>query len=512
MERKPLYQGMDLKLNWIDRAISYVAPGMGKRRMESRIWQAMSRQFKGAEMDRTNANWLLGMDTATPDTWELETLRDRSRDLNRNDPVASGATETMSQNIVGRGLRLQSSMSAASLGVTEDRAKELRKQAEGFWQTWQKTADSGNRLTWDEIQFVALRKIVEDGEILALPVMASEQWRPIKRCIELIEAHRLMSVNSATGIEFGKRGEPKRYHIRKANSTKTNPYPAFDSKGRPQILHIFPTKRPGQQRGYPYFAPVINYFKELSDYIEAEVMAARVAACLAVFVTKEESYKSAYNITTQSDDGKSRYQELEPGLVGYLEPGEAVSVVDPKRPGGGFQGFIETILRQIGISLGLPYEILVKDFSKTNYSSARAALLEARKMFQTWRTWFGAKFNQPVYELVMEEGFLRGMLDMPEFYKYKNEYCRAEWIGGGWGWVDPVKEVEASRKAIDYGLSTLAEEVGGQGRDWEEVLEQIKREQDKAAELGVIIASSSKDSKPEAEEKEDEEDAETKEK
>jgi lambda family phage portal protein len=172
-----------------------------------------------------------------------------------------------------------------------------------------------------------------------------------------------------------------------------------------------------------------------------------------------------------------------------LNVGESISVVDPKRGGETFNSFMEGVLRIIGISLGLPYELLVKDFSKTNYSSARAALLEGRRHFSNWRAWFGRKFCQPFWELVLEEAMLRGLLDVrpQDFYARRAEYCRAAWIGGGWGWVDPVKEVESSKLAIDWGLSTYAEETASQGRDWEEVLEQRSREEARIKELGLVI-------------------------
>jgi lambda family phage portal protein len=227
-------------------------------------------------------------------------------------------------------------------------------------------------------------------------------------------------------------------------------------------------------------------------------VAARVAACLAVFVTKTDPMGAAYSSQTGTESGSgSRLQALEPGMVNYLGIGEGINVVDPKRPGETFNAFLEGVLRLIGNALGMPYEIFFKDFSKTNYSSARAALLEGRRFFLNWRGWFAEKFCQPVYELVMEEAYLRGLFDVPRFYELKSEYCRCQWIGGGWGWVDPTKEVEASKMAIDYGLSTMAEEVAGQGRDWEEVLEQRAREQEKIAELGVAIASSGTKTKKE---------------
>lgn len=485
--------------SWLDRAVSFVAPVAGLRRMRARAVKAMAAyEFKGAEQSRLRADWILSSSIPTPPSAERSTLRERARDLNRNDPVASGATETLAINVAGQGLQLQSRIRADVLRVSEERARELQRQAELIWATWKPFADSANRLDFDEMQFLALRKVVEDGEVLALPIMAPEPWRPLKRAVELIEADRLVNTKRQAGMSFsltddgaietGTRGEPTKYWIQKADGTESVGVAARDDKGRPRVIHIFRTNRPGQLRGVPLFAPVMTLFKDLADTVEAEVVAARVAACLAVFVTMTDPAYAAYatHTDTETDTGH-RLQGLEPGLISYLKPGESIGVVSPTRPGDTFEPFVEMVLRMIAMSLNLPYELLTKDFSKTNYSSARAAILEGRRMFMTWRGWFAKKFCQPVYDLVLEEAFLRGQFEAPDFYEMRSEYTRAAWLGGGWGWVDPVKEVEASRKAIDYGLSTLADEAAGQGRDWEETLEQQKREEDKAKELGVLI-------------------------
>lgn len=487
------------KLNWLDRLIVYAAPMWGGRRVAARRGLELATQYRGAEQSRLRADWILGATTVTPSFWELESLRNRSRDLNCNDPVASGATETMAVNIVGQGLRLQSRLRGEALGVSPEQAQEWQRQAEAVWHSWGPMADAGNRLTWDELQFVALRKIVEDGEIIALPVMAGESWRPLKRALELLEADRLGSPTRSDqgfvtqGVELGSRGEPVAYWLTTYDATtgkagQAKRVAARDSRGRPRVLHVYRTNRPGQSRGIPFFAPVLTYFKDLADYLEAEVVAARVAACLAVFITKGDAYQAmgAMSGSTENSTG-ARLQDLEPGLISYLQPGENISVVEQKRGGETFNSFVEGVLRIIGMSLGLPYELLVKDFSKTNYSSARAALLEGRRQFSNWRSWFAAKFCQPVYDLVLEEAFLRGQFQVKDFYGQRAEYTRAQWLGGGWGWVDPVKEVQSSKMAVDFGLSTLAEEAASQGRDWEEVLDQLKREKDELAARGLEI-------------------------
>ena len=496
----------DISKNIIDRAIEKIAPQWGVNRMRSRYALSMMGGYKAADITRIRDNWILpgmGGDQPTGTQYDLSVMRARSRDANRNDPVASGATDTMKTNIIGNGLKPQSKIRAAALGISEERAKDLRRQAETAWSLFAPMADAGNRLDIDEMQFLALTKIIEDGETIVIPTWAKERWRPFGRCLEIIESERLASPSKEMtaaphGIKTGSRGEPETYFIKKTKKSVQDkddylPIKARDSEGRPKILHIFPTKRPGQTRGVPLFAPVLSYFKDLADYMEAEVVAARVAACLAVFITKGDPMAAGMALGGDTETGTNeRIQSIEPGLVSYLNMGESINTVDPKRPGDAFGPFIESILRIIGISIGLPYELIAKDFSKTNYSSARASLLEGRRMFMGWRNWFSRKFCKPIWDLILEEAFLRGMFDAPDFYKFRHEYSQVQWIGGGWGWVDPVKEVDASKKAIDYGLSTLAEETAAQGRDWEEVLEQKARENDKVSELKLDLGTADK--------------------
>lgn len=488
----------------LDRVIAAVSPTSAVKRMQARKMLELSGYYRSASTSRLRSNWLnSGNSDATPPSWELAALRARSRDANRNDPIATGATETLKLNILGSGLRPQSRIRGDMLGVSRDQARILQKQVETIFSDWAKYADSAAIMSFDEIQLLALTKIIEDGEIIAIPTWSSESWRPLSRSIELVESDRLVAPGSRTnmatnGIEFNQAGMPIKYWIKQAENkgglaTSPDAYTgiaARDTDGRPKIIHVFPIKRVGQTRGVPFFAPVLAYFKDLADYLEAEVVAARVAACLAVFVTKADPMQTAFNLSTSNETTGDRIQGIEPGMVGYLGPGESINVVDPKRPGDAFPSFIETMLRIIGGALGIPYELLAKDFSKTNYSSARASLLEGRRMFMQWRTWFADKFCQPILELVLEEAYLRGRFTCPDFYKYKSELCRVQWLGGGWGWVDPVKEIKASTSAIEGNLSTLAEEAANQGRDWEEILEQRATEQSKLDELGLTVDES----------------------
>ena len=84
-------------------------------------------------------------------------------------------------------------------------------------------------------------------------------------------------------------------------------------------------------------------------------------------------------------------------------------------------------------------------------------------------------------------------------------WVRARWIAPGWSWVDPLKEVKASKEAIAGNISSLADEAAGQGKDWEEILEQRAREEQKRKELDLpATTADSKTPKDEEEEKKEE--------
>lgn len=488
-----------------DSVITAIAPSWGLRRARQRAASRMLSTYRGAEKNRLRGDWHALHGSADADLLpDLPTLRQRSRDLNRNDAHASAITGTVVENVVGTGIKPQSRPDVEELGIAEPEARELSRKAERAWRIWCKRADAQNRMSFYEIQALIKRQILENGEVFVLPLMiADEPGRRYRLALEVIESDRVSTPTGKQGptmrdgIELGERGQPIAYWIRTRHPGDASlgmvhagphewvRYPAVNAAGRPNVLHLYHVKRPGQTRGEPFFAPVLSAFKDLGDFMEAEIVAARVAACFTAFITKNDP-AAAFEGAAVDAHG-NRVDSLEPGMTQYLAPGESVTFGDPKRPSGAFEPFTLAVLRSIGASLGLPLELVLKDFSRTNYSSARAALLEARRFFRGAQTWLAERLCQPCWEWVLEEAWLREDLPAVDLLgDQRDDWMKASWIAPGWGWVDPVKEVESSTMAIDANLSTLADECAAQGRDWEDVLAQKKREQDKRAELGLL--------------------------
>lgn len=492
------------KLNLPDRIIRYLSPMRAARRAAARhALEFQAYYYKGARSTRLTNNWATTQESidTTFQGGELQTLRDRSRDLNRSDPIAAGITDTFCVNAISTGITPQSAIVADMVPATPDQIARAQQQAEWVWDVWQKRAEVTGRMTFPEIEFLATRQILESGEFLAVRRSIQRPGIPYLLTLQIVEPDRLDTPNGASiqpnmryGIEQNTDGAPIAYHIRRSHPgdifrTSQNAYeyqriPAFDDAGRPNVFHVFPILRPGQTRGVPFFAPVIERFKILADYLDAELVRARVSACFAAFVKTSNPYGSAVGRSDETANSQ-RLESLEPGTIEYLGEEQEITFSNPTQPGTTFDQFVERILRMIGAALGLPIELVLKDFSKTNYSSARAALLQAYRMFGVWQQMIINHLCQPLWELLFEEAVLRGQIEAPSFELFKPAYTRATWIPPGWQWVDPQKEVEAHKTAVEMDFETLAEVCASRGGDWEANLEQKQRIKAKYESLGL---------------------------
>ena len=420
----------------------------------------------------------------------LDTLRQRTRDLFMNTPIATGAIKTVRTNVIGSGLVLNSQIDYEFLGLNPEEADEWETVAEREFSLWADSimADAMQMHNFYELQQLAFLSFLTSGENFTLMPYRPHSQHPYGLRVQLIEADRVSQPNGNyknifSGVELGNYGEVIAYHI-------CNVHPLAESggqkswtrvlkfgakSGRQNILHLMESERPEQRRGVPVLSPVIESLKQLDRYSESELTAALVSALMTVFIesTDEEGGSEAWGEGVpeeeQIDTQDHNSLELAPGSVIALAPGEKAITSNPARNNASFDPFVTAILRQVGSALELPYEILVKHFT-SSYSASRAALLEAWKMFKMRRTFMATRFCQPIYEEWLTEAILIGRIQAPGFLEnplVRKAYARAEWNGPAQGQLDPLKEVNAAIKRVDEGFSTRAREtVELNGGDW----------------------------------------------
>ena len=303
--------------NGMDNVVSFFSPKAGFKRKMYREAINISQKFgayKGATRSRLYSSWLPGGGSADQDLLpELTDIRERSRDLNRNDAHASGITSTMTVNVVGTGIRPQSRVDKEAIGIDEKAANDFQKKAERIWKKWLPFADAGERMDFYEIQQLVDRQILENGEAIIVPTMLKNKNRPYSLALQEIESDRLATPpdkrgdkSVRSGVKIGERGEPVSYFIQKTHPgdvmyrTKESAKEFVEIRAknayeRRNIFHLYYVLRSGQTRGIPFFAPVLTYFKDLAEYAEAELVAARIAACFSLFITSESSMDVSVN-------------------------------------------------------------------------------------------------------------------------------------------------------------------------------------------------------------------------
>lgn len=499
------------KLNLIDKAVAFFSPVAGARRLQSRMALEMFGSYDGASKSRRSLKeWTpFGYDADSDILPDLPTLRERSRDLVRNNPLASGAIKTKVTNVIGTGLRLQSRIDRGALNLTEEQADAWETKTEREWRLfWEsKDCDITRTCNGHALTRMVYQQAKENGDVFILLPRKKILSFPYSRRLQVVEADRVCNADDvgdtdtlAGGIEKDKYGAPVKYHILEQHPgaiatgiTRTwDKIDAFGSKtGLRNVIHLYNPTRPGQSRGVPDLAAVIEPLKQLGRYTDAEVMAAVISGMFTVFIKTETGDGFDYtNLAAETGQKSSdKDMKLGNGLIMELAAGEDVHDSNPGRPNQAFDPFVQAILRQIGAALEIPFEILIKHFT-ASYSAARAALLEMWKYVMSERRWLSDNFLKLVYEIWMYEAVISGRIAAPGFLAdpgIRAAYLGCEFVGPAKGQIDELKEVKAAKERLAEGLSTLADETAElTGKDWEKNHPQQVKEHNRRLEDGLI--------------------------
>jgi lambda family phage portal protein len=304
------------------------------------------------------------------------------------------------------------------------------------------------------------------------------------------------------GVEIDQKGAPIAYHIRRAHQSDWyvggdtvtwDRIPRETSEGRPVIVHDFDTQRPGQHRGGGgIYVPVVQRIKMAAKKDQVDLQAAVVNAIFAAVLESPydpQDTQSALQAELAAWWHKERPIKLEGVTIPTLMSGEKMNMISAPRETD--NELSARLLRNMAAATGQTYEAVSRDYSRTNYSSARSARLDQSKMIRRRRTEFGMNFCTPIYASVLEEWIELGLMpmpvDAPEFRYMRQAYSACTWRGPGAGWVDPLKEAQASVLRMDSGMSTLQDEAADQGYDWEDQLEKRAAVIKKFHELGMQL-------------------------
>ncbi len=457
--------------------------------------------YSAAKLSRLTSGWGQSITSGDAELHSsLSTMRARCRELVRDAPLAKRARTIVQNNIIGTGIGMQAQ-------VKSTRGKLIKRINDDIEKTWERWAEAdschtGGALHFADLERACMAQVFDAGEVLLRKHPSSFGASPVPVALELIEPERLADTwhlpgpadghMLRMGIEVDRFFRPVAYWLREqhpgdvsflARSDKLERVPAD------QIIHLRMVDRWPQTRGEPWLHAAARKLNDIDGYTEAEIIAARGAASYMGFI---ESPEENPDVAGGTDGGPASEVQMEPGLVRRLADGEKFNPFAPNRPNSGAESFLRFMLREIAAGTGVSYESLSRDYSQSNYSSSRLALLDDRDLYRIVQMWFIRNFRLPFHRFWLQQAVLSRSLQTIRLEEYAQDMAKFEAVRfkpRGWSWIDPAKEVSAYKEAIKAGIETTTNVIAqtGAGRDIEDVLDERQMELELMEEKGLAF-------------------------
>lgn len=451
-----------------------------------------------------------------------DVLEYRSRALYQNAPFAGAAVDTKVINVVGSGLSCRPSPKSEFLSdVSQEKIKEFGKKARGLFELWaaSKDCDAERDKNFYQMQELVMKTKAICGDCFALKCWHNVPSSAFGLCYKLLEGNRCRNPYDksdtrelAMGVENDKDSVHIAYWFTKypdydvgglGRYWESVRVPTYDAFGFRNVVHVFKSDRPNQRRGVPWLAPIIPMIKHQERFQDATLINAIVQSMYTVFIKSAES--TVPNNFTGNVQGKERVTpeagpkaaaELAAGNVIELGKGESIEVADAKRPNSDYRDYMREVCMEMASRLNMSYEQVLKHF-EGSYNSVRGAILESKKMFDIERANLASDFCQPIYEALIFESVMLGVLDCPGFEDplKRMAWLNCDWIGDAPVMLDPLKETTALKMQVDEQFKTRSQAVlemnGGEySRNVEELAEEAKwREENGVSEPGAVNRS-----------------------
>lgn len=477
--------------NWLTRMLSRPAAKPAAKRGGQRF-------YAGAKSGRLMFTASTGSSDGELYT-ALRTLRDRSRQLVRDVVYAKRARVAVVNNVIGAGVGMQAQV-ARPRGALMDKVNDA---IEAAWCEWARadTCHTGGTLHFSDLERAAMGEVFTAGEVFIRKHRTPFGNGKIPLALELIEAERIADDHEikapsgarvTMGIEHDAFGRPLAYyiHTRHPHELRINPQRDASIIRVPadQVFHLRLVDRWPQTRGEPWMHAAISRLNQLGEFEESAVIAARIGASKVGFFENPEGDSSALADGSEADGTPN--MTVEAGEFTQLPPGYKFNSWDPNYPNENFDPFTRACLRGIAAGVGVSYETLSRDYSQSNYSSSRLALLDDRDLWRVVQQWWLRSFRDPLHREWLQAAVLSRAvpgIDLVDYGAEPSRFEKVKFKPRGWGWVDPTKEVNAYKEAEKAGYTTKADIIAATagGMDLEDVIRARRRELDMLDQYGL---------------------------
>jgi lambda family phage portal protein len=483
-------------VNLLEKAILMAFPGWAARRAASRY---IARQFTGADLDRLRGRRsYTSQGPVTENTAARPTLLHVARDLDRNNSFAHGAFNSLIDNVVGRGISLE-----ARVAFRTGRLREkVNREIEAAWTEWSKKADLHRIHSYAELQRLCDRELWVAGEVLIIRTESRGAGIPL--ALEIADSERLAALDSdekngneiVQGVEYTATGAIVAYHVYPRHPSDSRAVTQAERIPAERVIHLYRLTRPNQVRGISRVASVARNFEALGQYMDHEMTRARIAASFAMMIKRgglglAPKFPSPGASADTTDANDNTLAHLEGGMIFTGGPNDSIEGTGPATTTTAFEQFVTVNLRAIAVGLNMSYELLARDYTKTNFSSARQSDLQDRRHWSPRQQYLNDHLNDRIFQWFVDSAIVAGVQPFPQFYGFTGRYGSTG-IDHGWitpprEYVDPTKEQDADERAVASGFTNIAKIAAKHGTDVHENLRINSQIAEEADELGLSL-------------------------
>lgn len=474
-------------MNWLENAISFVSPEWGARREAWRKYAQDLRNYDAAGYGNGSINWrAVNQSAELTDRYSRDTVRARTRDLERNSDMMNSVVSAYKRNVFGSGYALRPR-------TGEEKTDDMIRAA---WKRWCKKQNcdvTGTQNFNQILRMCVLRKKV-DGGILILKRYTNQGFIPFQ--IQTLEVDELDNTQIRPhregnkvvgGIEYNRWNRPMGYWFRQYDldgSSILNPV-YVEAK---DVIFYFTKRRPSQIREMSDLSPTVTRIRDTNEFMTAVSVKERIAACLAVFIKKTTPSGTLGRGRGISESGRTSYdgKTIAPGMIREMDPNDEIQVVNPNGQATDATAYIKLMQHMISAGQGLSYEATSRDMSETNYSSARQGMIEDGLTYEDEKELLLEVMDE-IYETFVISCVLAGVLQVSGFWENKEKYLNHSWTAAPKKWIDPAKEANANKIALNTGQKTFQQIAAENGTDWKEQLDEILEVLRYAKENGLDI-------------------------
>jgi len=429
----------------------------------------------GSSSSRTQ-NWRTPSSDANGAIDRPATIRNRARDLARNNPWARKGIDVVVNNTIGYGVLAQWS----------GRNATTTKRLQQLWDVWADTTDcdATGISNFYGLQQLAMRAMVESGEcLIRMRLRQSTDGLSVPMQLQVMEAdHLVTSLDGknggnriSNGIEYDQLGRRVAYYLYHNHPGATSistigDYGKYSRVAANEVVHLYRRDRPNQEIGVSWLAPAIITLRELDIYEDAYLKRQQIANLHAAFVHTED------DIDTEAEQYTDLAEGLVPGSIYLMRPNRSVEFNSPP-PAGDYGPYTMENLRRVAAALGITFESLTGNLSEVNFSSARMGWQEMGRNVDAWR-W---NLFIPTFCGTVSKWFANTTTI--------DTTAAAEWTPPARMMVDPAREMPPIKEAIRSGLMTLSDAIRGQGYEPTRHLQQMAVDAALIDSLGLVLDS-----------------------